>query len=431
MNRKSDSSDVGRRSVLKTLGAAGTVGGLGFFSTRTEAAGPTGKAVSPEDHEPPNPDVQVRRVDKSVKAVSARYPLLTLPEDTVLSYIDASGLSKQEKGEARRSLAELRRRFPVRKEKDGNTTWYTLATSNPSKTKEDAEHFSKAGRAFAKGTAGELRDGPSAAHKTGLHRAMTRDACNEMGIDSTDTDELASYADDPDNPNVELGVPDGIPHEQTVEEGLENALEEVLHHYGQYLDTDAFEVWESGDHSDDFGNLGGAPYAADWHVNNARYSSGSERNKYLGKATHYPSDMSVPLHTGMGWEQANLNVYYDVWSLSMEWSVDPMYWLHSEYEEYVSDNWTGGHYLKYEYGSDQCSDGYYCYYPINDVQQAIQDMATESGQYSYDVYHHILDEGRTDWTNWDADTKDYMKRITENCIDMAGLYIRGFLHEFR
>lgn len=413
-----------RRYVLKTLGATATVGGLGFISTGA-ATSPSGRALSPDEHEPPYPDVQVQRVDRSVRSISAFYPLLTLPEDTVLSYIDDSDLSPEEKHEARQSLVELRRKFPVRKEKDGNTTWLTLAR-DASKTDEDAEKFERAHRAFADGASGGGDFSPQ--HYGSIHRKMTEDSCDEMGIDP---DGIAEYADDPDHPDVDVNVPDGIPHEETVEDGIEHALNEILHHYGQYLDVDAFEVWHDDHHSDDFPGLGGAKAAADWHMNYAYYYCCSTQDKYLGMATHYPQDMGVPLHTGMGWEQANLEIYYDSWAGEMDWRINPMYWLHSEYEQYNADNWTGGHYLKWEYGSHECS-GDYCYYPVDgDPESNIHNLADYTGQYSYDVYHKILDEGDVGWQNWSSNTKDWMEKVSTNCVDETGLHVRGFIHDVK
>lgn len=416
---------VGRRTALRAVAASAVVaGGLlsvpGFAAARGE-----GVAVSADDVEPPN-DVQVRKVDRSVRSLSRHYPVLTLPQETVLSYVDESDLSGRERGQARRAVADLRSEFPVVPRREGNVTWLTLATDRRP-TDDHAEAFETAGKALARGAAGGApAGGPSTQQFGSIHRKMTRRACEQMGFGSATVDELAAHADDPDNPNVELGLPDGIPHLDTVEEGVENALEEVMHHYGQYYDADAFQVYEDGDHAEDFYGLGGAPAAADWHVYWADYYSGSAENEYLGKATHYPQDMGVPLHTGMGWEQANLDIYYDIWSLSMDWSIDPLYWLHSAYERFVADEWD-----RFEYHFETHCDGCYYYYPIDGVPEAIRDLASFTGDYSYEVYHRIMDEGDVGWENWSWSTRDYMYDITENCMNETGLYTRGFIHDVK
>ncbi|PSQ19950.1 hypothetical protein BRD00_00510 [Halobacteriales archaeon QS_8_69_26] len=421
---------IGRRSVLKAIGASAAVG-AGLFSVPAAAtAGPEGVPVTPDETEVPNPDVQVRKVARDVQELSRHYPVLTLPEDTVLGYIDDSGLSGRERGEARKALADLRSEFPVKREREGNVTWLTLANDRGRGTpsQEHADKFEIAGTAFAKGATGLADDeGPSIQQWGNIHRKMTRNACEEMGVSSDTADEIAAYADDPDDPDVDIGVPSWIPHADTVEDGLEHALNEFVHHFGQYYDEDAFEVYHDDDHAESLGAVGGAPTAADWHMDRAHSYCCSSENEFLGKATHYPQDMGVPLHTGMGWEQVNLEIYYDVWSLSYDYDFDPMYWLHSEYEEFVSDNWS---YFEYDYES-HCGDDCFYYYPIDDVEQSVRDLAAYTGDYSYEVYHRIVDEGDVDWSNWSSDTRSYMFDITENCLNETGHYTRGFIHDVK
>ena len=420
-DRDLNGEGIERRQALRALGAGAAVGG-GLFAAPPVSARPEGVAVTPDDVEPPNPDVQVRKVDRSVKSVSSYYPLLTLSQDTVVSFIDDNDRSRKEKREARTAVADLRSKFPVRREREGNVTWYKLVDEGQSPTDADNEKFRTAGRAFANGVSGR-REASTQYYKS-HHRELTRDACEDMGLSSSTTDEIAPYADDPDDPDVDIGVPDAIPHSEDIEEGLETALNKILHHYGQYYDADAFQVYHDDEHDEDFGALGGATDAAWWHMYYADYYSGSTQNKYLGMATHYPADMGVPLHTGMGWEQANLEIYYDVWSLEYDWRIDPTYWLHSEYEDFVSDNWSS---FRSSFLSD--CDGCYYYYPIDDVEQAIRDLASYTGDYSYDVYHHILEEGDVDHSEWDWDTWSYMYDVTENCVNEVGHYVRGFMHD--
>lgn len=443
---KTDSENVTRRNVLKTVGAASVVG-VGAFTTTTRANDRTGEAVQPGDVTRPNPNLTVRRVDKSVKAVDHRYPLLTLSEDTVLGYIADSDASETEKHEARTAFAELRKRYPIKKVKDGNTVWLTLAgrpnsddsghshsgdghshshdNGTESIPEEDQDRFEKAFRTFAEGTSS---NGLGVQHYGGIHENMTADACNEMGIDPSG---IADHAADPDKPKTDIGVPDDLPHSGTIEDGLRTVFAEIMHHAGQYYDADYFTYYDcdhDSNHEGDFGGLGGAHLSALWHANEADSTTGSEHRKRVGHLTHFPQDMGVPLHTGMGWEQANFYLYMDS-NLNVHWGSNEMKWLHSEYEQYVSDNWTGGHYLKYEFGSHNCSSDY-CYYPINDVTQAIHDEADYTGQYSYEVYDRILNEGDVGWNNWSSTNKDYMQSVSENCIHENGLYTRGFIHEY-
>lgn len=419
---------IGRRRALKGIGAGVAMAGGLFAAPGTTSAAGEGVAVTPDEVEPPNPDIQVRKVARDVERLSQYYPILTLSEGTVLDRIEESGLSRREQRKARRALFDLRSEYPVVEKRDGNVTWLTLANDRPTPGKDDSDRFQVAGKAYAKGAAGgRSDDGISTQQWGGIHESMTRNACEEMGIGSDATDELVAYSDAPDDPDVDVNVPDWIPHADTVEDGVENALNEVLHHYGQYLDTDAFEVYHDDDHEENLEDLGGARAAADWHMDRAHYYGGSTENKYLGKAVHYPQDMGVPLHTGMGWEQANLDIYYDIWSGQYDWSIDPIYWLHSEYEEFVNDEWW---WFEYDFESDCGSDCFY-YYPIDDVSESIWDLASYSGDYSYEVFHRIQEEGDVDWTNWSSSTEDYMRDLTENCVHETGHYTRGFIHDVK
>lgn len=436
---------VSRRNALKII-ASSTVAGTGLFSMQTSASDPTGQPVTTEETKLPNPDLKVRQIDRSVKAVTHKYPLLTLPKETVLRYINESDLSGDDKQDARVALSKLRSRYPIEEVEDGNTIWLTLADSSRVSSRsgddnhshsgtsvhthldgEDRDLFDTAFTAFARGTTSE-QVGIDFFHET--HRDMTRHACNEMGIDPSG---IADHADDPDKPQTDLGVPSGVPHSQKINEGIKKAFNELMHHYGQYYDANLFQSYDcshDGTHSSDFGGFGGAPLAALWHANEAQSTTGSTHRMRVGHLTHYPQDMGVPLHTGMGWEQANFELSFNFTTLSVEYSFNSMDWLHSEYERYVANNWDSGENFSVQFGSDQCDPGHYCYYVINDVEQAIKDEASTTGQWSNEVFTRIMEEGDVGWENWSQANKDYMRDITENCVHEAGLYTRGFIERF-
>lgn len=435
-----------RRNVLKTLGGSAILG-AGAFTTTSYATKTTGEAVSPGESTRPYPNLETERVHKSVRSQVPNYQLITLPKEIPLKYLDKSDLSEPEKNEARVALADLRSRYPIKKERDGNTTWLKLAgkpdtsgsgghshsgsgshshSNSGGIPKEDQERFDKAGRAFRRGTAKAFSGGLGAMHKTSIHRKMTKDACNEMGIDPSG---IADHADDPDRPKVSIELPD-VMHHQAVEDAYRGAAKELMHHVGQYYDADGRQVYtcdHDGTHDEDFNGVGGAPYAAAWHANEANSTTGSEHRKRVGHLTHFSQDMGVPLHTGMGWEQMGIYLYLD--GTTVKWGKNPKYDLHSQYETYVKDNWTGGHYLKWEYGSNNCSSDY-CYYPINNVAAAMRHEAEYTGQWSYKVYKKILDEDTNDWTSWSSSTKDFMEKVSTNCASENGLYTRGLIQKY-
>lgn len=420
-----------RRSVMKTI-VGGAATGTALLSGSATARGHA-KEIEPGEAEKPNPDVQVRKVDRSVQTLSVHYPLLTLSEETVLGYIDDSDMSDKETREAKRAALKLRQRFPVKREKDGNTTWLTLAVDRES-TEEDGDLFTKAHRAFANGASGHADGGFSTMHQKELHRQMTEQACEEMWLDTEVTDTISAAADNPDNPQVTIDVPDWIPHQKDIENGLENAIEEYAHHVGQYYDPDPFwgdyECYHNT-HDADFTGLGKAPTAADISWNNAEYYSNESQEEWVGYLVHYPQDMGVPLHTGMGWEQANLELYWDSGCGCITWGVDPLNWLHSAYEDFVNDQWTERNFLD-SWNSD-CGSGCYDYYPTDNGAEAAANTADYSTQYSYEVFHQIMEEGNEgdkEWWEWDSATKDKLANITQNCLDESGLWTRGCIHYF-
>ncbi|MFB6193586.1 MAG: hypothetical protein ABEI75_00850 [Halobaculum sp.] len=415
MARERGFDRLNRRTVLKTA-AAGTA--LASGVAVVAADGPDGQAVSPSETTLPNPDMQVTKVGRSVKSAVPHWPMLTLPASTITRYIRQSGLSGTRKREAIDALRTLRGRFPVRRERDGNVTRLVLATDRAA-NETDTALARTAHRAFAEGAGG----GAATTQSTkAIHEDQAREACDEMGIGGSAKTDIVEGSDDPDNWDVDIGVPDSIPHQQTVENGLETGLNNLLRYYGQYYDPGVFEIYHSDNHDVDFGTLGGAPAAADIEYDYAEYYSS---DLYLGRTTHYFSDVGVPLHTSMGWEQVNLEIYTNS-DGNIDFRIDPLYWLHGESEQYLEDNWESGENLVYQFNSNNCS-GDYCYYPINSISQGIKDLSDISEDYAYDIYQKILDEGDIGWQNWTADTKDYHKKAFENTIHEVGLYTRGVL----
>lgn len=406
-----------RRAVLMAAAAAG-VSGAGLLGTVVTARSPEGQPVSPSETTLPNPDLPVTRVDRSVKAAVPHWEMLTLPEDTVVKYIKQSDAGSARQREAIDALTELRRQFPIRREQNGNETRLVLATDR-GPSRETSELARTAHRLFADGSGGGAA---RTQHAGSIHEAHVRESCEEMGIDGAAKDDLVEGADDPDNWDVKLQIPDGIPHESTVREGLETGFNYMLRYYAQYFDPGVFEIYHTDNHDIDFGELGGAPEAGSIEYDYADYY-GSDL--YLGRTTHYFSDMSVPLHTSMGWEQVNLEIY-TASDGTIDWRIDPMYWLHDEHELYVKDNWSSGENLRYQYNSNNCSAAY-CYYPINSVKTGLKDLADVSEDYAYDIYQKILDEGDVGWQNWSYDTESYVRDAFENTLHELGLYTRGVI----
>lgn len=430
-NNGADDGRIERRSFLKAAGTS-TVFGGGMFAAASSANAKEGVAVTPEETTPPHPDLKPYQPDPSLLEVGPQWTLLTLQESTVLDRINDSDFSAKEKREARKTFGELRSQFPVVEKENEEAIRWTLARDAKSPSDEDRKNFSSVNKIF---TDGNKRRGASTQWWGGNHKKQTRSACDEIGVSSSDADTIVSYAAAPDEPDhFRVEVADWIPHDVDIEEGLEYGLNKALHHYGQYLDTGVFSsyyCYHDG-HDETLADIGAGDDVGKWHLDEAKNAYyRSTQNEYLGKATHFPEDMGNPLHTGMGWEQINLELVYDSSEGdNVNWDVNVVRWYHDRYEQFAAENWSWDtdHYFRYYFDSNNCSADY-CYYSINDAAQALWDLADYTGQYSAEVFNKVTDEGDVHWSNWSSNTEDRLRQITENCMHEAGLYTRGYIKE--
>jgi hypothetical protein len=419
--------------------AMGTTAGAGLVSTsvlgntRVEPV-----ALDPRKAEPSAPRIETAT---EVKRISSDYMLLVVDESSVRYYIDNSDATREEKRQAHENLGDLKRAFPLRKVVDGKVTRYELAEGAKSHPdEEDTEKFQHLAKVFGDGATGFVDDGPSIQQHPPLHRTMTKSAGDEMGLASEIVYTTKEYADDPDDPNVDLGVPDSISHYTNIDEGLENFLSDVIHHVGQYYNPDP--EWSYSylcdhnsiyhDGSDDVSGIGGAKVATEYHFDKADNNSGETEEQWVGRLTHFPEDMGQPLHTGMAWQQANLDIKYDSYYGYFYVDIDPMYWLHYGYENYVKDYWDGDWYAFHEnFDSNNCSSAYCYYETYGDGYRLVDYLADFSHQYSETVYKSILEEnGTRDPSNWYYSTHDSLREPTQECMHETGLWVRGCLDRY-
>ena len=149
----SPSSRIRRRAVLKSVSGTAAAGFGVATASALSSNEPQGVAVSPEETTVPNPDVEYLVIDESVKKITAQYPLLTLQKDTVLSFIDDSGLPADRRSEAADAARELRRMYPTTREKEGNVIRVTLAEGSESRTDRTRRLVGKAFEAYRMGAA--------------------------------------------------------------------------------------------------------------------------------------------------------------------------------------------------------------------------------------------------------------------------------------
>lgn len=426
------SNGIDRRTLLRTAGATTAVG-AGILGTGGTVSADDGIAIRPGEETLPHPDLDYYKPHDSLLHATAHWPLLAFDVQDVMGYIEGSDYPDREKRKARDSLIDLRRRFPViqqRDTEDENRIWWTLAPGADSRGKDDHETFAHVAKVHADGM---QRKGPRTQWWHNTHRKQTTTAAKEIGLSDSKASTIGDWADDPDTTgHYSLSFDDNWNHDTDLEEAFEKGLNKVHRHYSQYLDVDGARVFTCYHDDHDWSySIGTMHKEGAWHMDqadSAYYTS--TQDEYLGKATHYPEDAANPLHTGMGWEQLTVDLHYTSdEDDNVGWTISTKKWLHDEYEEFISDQWTSGWNFKDEFKSTDC-DGCYRYYDILDRQQAIWDMAKESGKHSETVYNKIYSEGDVDWTNWSWSTESDLASITDNMMYTCGLYVRGFIREF-
>lgn len=432
VTRKNDKKDgrFDRRSFLKTVGVSSTVG-AGVFASTSSGRSLEGVAIDPEEDTRPHPDLDYHKPHHSIQELSPYWTLLVLDENAIIDYIDDSDFSAKRKREARVTLQDLRSRFPIVEERDTekeNRIWWKLAPGADSKAKKDPERFMSVARVHADGM---QRNELQTQWYYNSHRKQTKTAAKEVGVSSPS--DISEWADDPDHTeHYDVSFDDNWDHDTDLEEAFEYGINKIHRHYSQYLDVDAAKSFTCyhNNHNKDYA-VGTADHEGEWHLDQAKNASTqSEEDEYLGKATHFPEDMSNPLHTGMGWQQLTVDLHYDSdEDDDVGWEVSTKKWLHYEFEEFLSDQWSSGWDFQYHFESNDC-DGCYYYYSIDDASSALWDMANESGNYSQEVYKKIHDEGDVDWTDWSWSTESDMADICDNMMDMCGKYVRGYFKEF-
>jgi hypothetical protein len=254
-------------------------------------------------------------------------------------------------------------------------------------------------------------------HSPTNHTDQVQLAAEQVGVGSSAGD-IYLNADEPDkygcDCDVSLGFPTGTP--PTLVNGLQAATDKTARHAEQYYDPNVGINFDGDFH--DLGAIGGAPGAGQYRMDKTRNNSSYTRRKNLGYATHYVSDLGVPLHTGMGAEQANLQ--FNCGLFGCDYSLDPRKQLHSAYEGYIAGNWESTFKSDFENGNTP---------DIISTSQVIKDTADHSSRYSYVVYQDIMREGNQ-WEDWSDSTKSDIKERTANCMLRVGFYTRGFLSEF-
>ena len=447
-----------RRSSLKLLSAL-----AGSFALGTGiAAAERGNAnEGPMDRSDPN--TAVVRYHDSLRAVTNEPHLLALSESAIDRHFAASDLEGREFERARRYLRNLRKRYPTKRVETGNVEWITLAdeakhtlanTRRRQRSILQSQHHSEdlsqpdegglpsiqsrsdtqARRTAIDVFAGSPPDEASIQWKPNHHEEILQTALDDVGSNAT----MAKWAGKPDDfdemANGRLGIEDGslefhdLPDntpfgiddiESFLGGALKKALKRTMDNYAQYYDPNTVTISIPHVGNLQVGDVGMAPHAGKTFYMAARTQHNYNKRKYLSYSTHYLHDMAVPLHTGMGLEQAGLHfdVKWDGWTPKLTYGLAPKMWLHSGFEQLVQSKWDSS--LEDAFSGIETNW-------FDDSAQAIEAVARESSKYADDVFHRIMNnESDGNWGNWSV--KSQILENVDSCFDICGAYNRGFL----
>ncbi|NEU56187.1 hypothetical protein [Halorussus sp. MSC15.2] len=445
MRNTNGSDDVSRRSALKGLSALGatltigTASGAASGSARSSGDG----QISYDGLELPYPDVTVKRLHPSVRRVTNHPELLTLSEDAIERHFQQSDLEGRDYRGARKYVSKLRKAYPVERVEDGNEITLTLADGAKQNKKLTPNEAKKTDRQNAIGVfAGSGPDTVETQWDKNHHTEITDSLLEDsIGADYT----IETHSDDPDEfGDVAKGEVDDISSQismtslagkvtkYAVTEVLKVALDVYHSNWAQYYDPDATAVDFGPLGEAEFSNgLGRAPRTGDEFFTQAiNESSRYDGEKKLGWSLHYLQDCAQPLHTGMGMEQAGLDVR-GLTNGDIDFVTTPKKWLHYGFEHIVNNNWKSSdasfaddNLQNHMRGSSSPR--------IYSAAQAIRDMAGVSSQYSYNIYDTIYSnqsESEKYW-NWDDSTKRTIYENLANCFSTLGYLGRGFAEEF-
>lgn len=456
VGNNNDANYASRRTVLKQLSAVGTA--LTVGACGTAAAEPDENQY--EGFELPFPNVSVTKFHHSVKSATNHPEMLTLSRDAIDRHFQASDLDGQSYQEARNYVRQLRKDYPVERIEEGNRTIIKLApeAGSPENVhrvdgKQNAKWRSREAHANAVSVfAGEGAGPPTNGNGNGdvsaqwavmNHRTLTDMLLEDTtGYDYT----IREAADDPDSFGADAkgrvqGISDQLVASSlseyvtklAVTEVVKAALDVYHSNYSQYYDPNIYGI--------DFGplgtldiadGLGRAPEAGKAFFEEAiNESSSYDAEKKFGWSLHYLQDCSQPLHTGMGLEQAGLDVIQKISSSEIEYDLGPKRWLHYGFEYMVNDHWESTPSFSNQQLSDHLSGSQAP--RIYNAGQAIRDMAGVSNDYSDTVYYEIFNnesKASDTYRDWSSSTKQTVYETVANCFSTLGYLGRGFCEEF-
>lgn len=384
----------------------------------------------------------VEKLDSSIRSVTNHPEMLTLSRDAIDRHFQASDLEGREYNSARKYVSKLRKQYPVERVQNGNEI--TVKLADGAKTKKTATNAKKErDRLNAVGVfAGP---GPNIVETQWDkdHHISITDSLLEDTIGSDYT--IETHSEDPDEfGDVAKGQIDDISSQinmdsiigsitkYAVTEVLKTALGVFHSNWAQYYDPEVTVI--------DFGSLGEANFPSglgrapragnEFFTQAINESSRYDGEKKLAWSLHYLQDCAQPLHTGMGMEQAGLDVR-GATNGNIDFVTSPKNWLHRGFEHIVHNNWTS---TSRDFVDDNLQNHLRGTSAprIYSAAQAIRDMAGVSTQYSYNIYNTIYynqSKSQNYW-DWDDSTKRTIYENLANCYSTLGYLGRGFVEEF-
>lgn len=362
--------------------------GIGSLATQGIASGSNPNdepiPISPGEETEPYPNLQHVRVSESIKNLTPHWILLVGNKGVTIRYLNNADIGDSQLESYKDTIKEVWSQYPVKKVREEKSTYIVFKKSVSSNEVDAIPELNEVAEAVYQGW--EKASGPEEKNSGDItiqwnpiptHELMSELAALKMGYLSGDASVVGEHADEPDY------------------WGIVNPL------YTPYYAFIADQIVHSIEHMYDpsLGGMGRAPSNAAYYVNQAQsyYPSNLSRTyENLGWSTHFIADVGNPLHTGMVLQQIENQ------------------WVHGDYENHISANWTSGQNYQSIY-----DDNYY-YYAINDPAQATKDLAGYTNGYSEQLFLEIYNNENT----WEGSST--VHSITGNVLAKTALYVRGF-----
>jgi len=397
---------------LQALGIAATAAGTGTVAgsstRRANASGSVdGEAIDPDERDLLHEDVTYVRVGDDLKSLTRNWPVLAADDDVVFGHLDETGYEDSEAAQARETIKEYRRRYPVETSKRDGNLHLELATGGSGRrrsgrrsagsvsTEDNPEDLAAAAEVvndgFAKSRAGNSVE---TEWKRNHHGDISWHCADVMDISSFYESDIRSEAKQPDSDDY--SAPDSVSDMIG-----SNFFKKTIHSEKHYYNPST--------------GLGSAPQEAKDNFEDAKnnadrvnqdpfsYTRGPAYEK-TAYASHYVADCGQPLHTGMEWWQASDYIrakresdYEAIHYRYAKWARDEVW--PEEKDNYTTQSW----------------------YPFSDLQDATEnlaEMSSEAETVFWEIYNN--DTWRHDYN---------LRQITENRFQDTCRYLRGMFHK--